>query len=217
LISGAFVALTLLSARRALVELVAFGMLAVPLAWGVLPSDAIRRRVSLAAVPLLLLHVPWAAHRHRLNARLVALPPDALAEAAEWLAQSSTPGDIVFHAHWDNFGPLFARNRVNEYIGGMDPIFQYAHDPGRYWEHFYLSGDLIQEYTCDAFPCYEGAATDAHTAIRDHFGARWVLVEPRRNPKLTVHLRRHSGFQLALETRHEVVFRVLDSPTRPPG
>ncbi len=208
LVSLAFGVLTVFSARRALVEFVAFGFLAVPLAWTALGSRS-RPWATLAVGALLMAHVPWGARRHSLNVELVARPPDAMAQAATWLAANSEPGDVVFHARWDSFGPLYARNRTNHYLGGMDPIFQYAHDAARYWEHFFLSGDLIAEYTCDAFPCYEGTATGTHEAIRDHFGATWVLVEPARNPKLTAFLQEDPGFELRFQTASERVFRVL--------
>lgn len=212
-----FLALTLVSARRALVEFVAFGFLAFPIAWRWMVPPPARRRVTLAALALLVVHLPWAARRHELNVTYVARPPDTLEDAALWLRANSSEGEVVFHAHWDNFGPLFARDDVNGFLGGMDPIFQYAHDPGRYWEHFFLAEDLIQDYTCDAFPCYEGTATDTYTAIRDHFNARWVLVEAVRNPKLTEHLLADERFVLAHETAHERIFRVLDPEAAPAG
>jgi hypothetical protein len=208
LVSLAFGALTVFSARRALVEFVAFGCLSVPLAWAALGQRS-RHRTALALSMLLVAHVPWAARRHMLNVDLVARPAHAMSDAANWLALNSEPGDVVFHARWDSFGPLFARNRMNYYLGGMDPIFQYAHDPGRYWEHFFLSADLVTEYTCDAFPCYEGKATGTHEAIRDHFGAAWALVEPARNPKLAQFLMEDPGFELRLQTASERIFRVL--------
>jgi hypothetical protein len=214
LISLTFLALTVVSARRALVEFVAFGFLAIPVAWTMLGPET-RRRAALALGMLLVVHVPWGARRHMLNAVYIAQPPDAMADVATWLARNSEPGDVVFHTHWDSFGPLFARNRTNRYLGGMDPIFQYAHDPGAYWEHFYLSGNHIAEYTCDAFPCYEGTATETHAAIRDNFGAEWLLLEPHRDPKLTEYVMNHPGFELRLQTRRERVFRVL--PTDAPA
>jgi len=158
---------------------------------------------------VLVTHLSWGAWRHRLNVELVAFPGDALEDVADFLARSSRPGDVVFHARWDNFAPLFARNRVNTYLGGMDPIFQYVHDPRSYWEYFYLSADVNTEWTCDAYPCPNGVATDTHTVIRDHFGARWVLVEPRRNPRLSLYLLEDPRYELAYETQREAVFEVL--------
>lgn len=220
LVGTAFLVLTVLSARRALVEWAAFGFLALPLVWGLAAPRPLMRRAAPYLTVLLAGHLIWGAQRHLLNARFVAFPADTMAEVASFLESAAQPGETVFHAHWDNFGPLFAHNRTQRYLGGMDPIFQFAHDPGLYWEHFFLSGDLVQEYTCDAWPCYDGTATDTWEAIRHHFESRWVVVEPARNPKLTRYLLDDVRFALALETQHEAVFRLLDpdptaSPTEP--
>lgn len=144
-----------------------------------------------------------------LNVDLVAFPPETMAGPAGYLARSAEPGDVVFHAKWDNFGPLFARNRESVYLGGMDPIFQLAHDARRYWEFFYLSTDVTTDYTCDAFPCVEGVATDTYRALREHFGARWVVVEPRRNPRLSLYLLEEPRYALRFETQREAVFEIL--------
>lgn len=208
LCSAAFLVLALLSSRRAQVEWVGFGALAVALLSPAVAGRA-RRWAALAGGALLLVHLPWAAYRHSLNARIVAFPPDLLSGAAAWLAAYSEPGDIVFHARWDNFGPLFARNRHNRYLSGMDPIFFHRHDERRYWEFFFLSADATTDYTCDAFPCAAGTATGTHEVLRDHFDARWVVVEPQRNPKLAAWLRSAEGFRLGVDTGREVVFEVV--------
>ncbi len=215
LVAAVFLAVSTLSARRALVEFTSFAFLLLPLAWTHGLGPAARRRLAPALGILLAVHLAWAAHRHELNVRLVAEPPDRMAEVAAFLAEHSAPGDVVFHGRWDNFGPLFARNRVNHYLGGMDPIFQYAHDQGRYWQYFFLSADATTEYTCDAFPCYEGEAIGTWPAIAGVFRARWVVVEPARNPKLTRFLEDADLFRVALRTRREVVFEVL-TPNYPP-
>jgi hypothetical protein len=212
LVSGTFLVLALFSARRALVEWVAFGCVALPLVWTCLAPrvDGRRRRAAGALAAVLLAgHLGWGAWRHHLNVDLVAFAPDTMEGPAAFLAESSAPGDVVFHAKWDNFGPLFARNRVNLYLGGMDPIFQFAHDPRRYWEFFYLSADATTEWTCDAYPCQLGSATDTHRALREHFGARWVVVEPARNPRLSLYLLGDPRFELRHETLREAVFEVL--------
>lgn len=216
LIAGAFLAVTAFSARRALVEFTAFAFLLLPLAWTHGLGPGVRRRLAPVLGILLAGHLAWVAQRHLVNARYVTEPPDRMAEVAAFLAEHSAPGDVVFHARWDNFGPLFAHNRVNRYLGGMDPIFQYAHDPGRYWQYFFLSADATTEYTCDAFPCYEGNATGTWPAIARVFGARWVVVEPARNPKLTRFLEEAELFRVALRTRREVVFEVLIPDYPPP-
>jgi hypothetical protein len=116
---------------------------------------------------------------------------------------------LVFHAKWDNFGPLFAHARSMRYLGGMDPIFQFAHSPELYWEFFWISTDVNVEWTCDAFPCLAGDATDTHRVLREHFGARWVVVEPGRNPRFSLYLLNDERYRLAHETLREAVFEVL--------
>jgi hypothetical protein len=218
LVSIAFLGLALVSARRAMVQWVAFGFLTLPLAWTLVDAklNGPTRRAVLGGLAIVVAgHLTWGAWRHRLNVDLVAFDGHSLAEPAAFLAANSAPGDIVFHARWDNFGPLLAHDRVNRYLGGMDPIFQFAHDPRAYWEFFYLSADVNTEWTCDAFPCAAGVATDTYLALRDHFDARWVLVEPRRNPRLTLFFLNDPRFRLALETQREAVFELLRNPPAP--
>ena len=213
LVSIAFLGLALISARRAMEQWVVFGFLTLPLAWSFIVAAEHKLRARPVLIALLAVHISWGGWRHMLNVDQVAFAGDSLAEAAVFLEANSAPGEVVFHARWDNFGPLFAHNRTNHYLGGMDPIFQFAHDPRSYWEYFYMSADINVEWTCDAFPCASGVATDSHRVIRDHFGARWVLVEPRRNPRLTLELLNDPRYDLALETQREAVFEVLPDTT----
>jgi hypothetical protein len=215
LVSAAFLLLALVSARRAMEYWVAFGALALPFLWNGVSPVLRRPPVRVAAALLVAVHLGWGAWRYALNVQLVASPPDTMAEVARFLEASSARDDIVFHAKWDNFGPLFAHNRSNRYLGGMDPIFQLAHDPRLYWEFFYLSTDVNVEWTCDAFPCSDGNATDTHVVLTDHFGARWVVVEPYRNPRFALYLLNDARYRLALETQREAVFEVLPRSEEP--
>ncbi len=218
-ISVVFLAVALLSARRGMEQWVGFGAVAVAVALAPSISTWCRDRSLTALIrsPRSLLiggaiavHLGWATHRHLLNVERVSFPSTTMKEVSDFLAAESRPGDVVFHARWDNFGPLFAFNRSNLYLGGMDPIFQFAHDPRAFWEFFYLSSDVNTEWTCDAFPCQDGVATDTHTALLQHFGARWIVVEPRRNPRLSLYLLGHDDFRLALETQKEALFEIID-------
>jgi hypothetical protein len=194
---------------------VAFGCLALPFLTRVLEPWLRARALRTALVVVLAAHVGWTGWRHWLNVEIVASPPDAMAEVASFLAGRSDPGDVVFHAKWDNFGPLFAHNRANRYLGGMDPIFQFAHDPRSYWEFFWISSDVNVEWTCDSFPCALGGTTETHRVLREHFGARWVVVEPWRNPRFSLYLLNDPRYRLALETQREAVFEVLQSGEEP--
>ena len=211
LISVVFLLLTVTSARRAIVQWVAFGFVALPILWTYVVSRLEKRAVRSLVTVIVMAHFAWGARRHMLNVHGVAFAAGTLSAVAEFLESSSEPGEVVFHARWDNFGPLFARNRTNLYLGGMDPIFQFAHNPRAYWEFFYLSADINTEWTCDAFPCASGVATDTHQVLREHFGARWVVVEPGRNPRLSLYFLNDPRFELALETQGEAVFEVLEN------
>lgn len=212
IVSTVFLVLALTTARRAMEQWVAFGFLLLPLLWSAVPRRAWRPGLRTAAVTVTAGYLAWGAWRHALNVEHVAFPSNSLREAAEFLEANSDSGDIVFHARWDNFGPLFAYDRTNRYLGGMDPIFLFAHDPASYWEFFYLSADASTEWTCDAYPCSEGAATDTYQVLTEHFGARWVVVEPFRNPLFSLYLLNDPRYELALETRHEAVFEIVPGP-----
>jgi hypothetical protein len=212
LVSGGFLLLTVLVAQRALAEWAAFGVVAVALVGTYLVGDQVARRRTVTVLTVATLVIsPWVFYWHRLNVRYNAAEPSYLGEVATWLADNSEPGDLVFHAHWDNFGPLFARNRINHYVGGMDPIFQYAHDPGLYWKYAYLSADLAAEWTCNEYPCRQGNAVDTYGSLLEDFDARWVLVEPERNAKLFYYFLSDARYEMGLLTDDEAVFRVLGS------
>ena len=210
-VSVVFLLLALVSARRAMEQWIGFGFLALPLLWaaGAVPA---RRWLQATAAILVAGHLSWSAYRHTLNLEFVAFPASTMRDVAAFLEAESRPDELVFHARWDNFGPLFARNRTNVYLGGMDPIFQYAHDPEAFWEFFYLSIDASTTLTCDAYPCPDGGALDTHLVLTEHFGARWVVVEPRRNPRFTLYLLNDDRYRLALETQREAVFEVMGRP-----
>ena len=228
LVSAAFLGLALLSARRALEQWVAFGFLALPLlglSWRASTSEdgdvahgddgilsGLRRRMTpvLAVLALFLgAHLLWFGQRHTLNKELVSFPAVTLEGVAEYLLEHGEQNDLVFHARWDNFGPLFAHNRQSRYLGGMDPIFQYAHDARSYWEFFFLSVDATTDWTCDAYPCAAGTATDTYRVLTEHFGARWVVVQPYRNPRFSLYLLNDERYEVAFESQTAALFRIL--------
>jgi hypothetical protein len=221
LLGAGFLALTGLVARRSLVQWAAFATvsLALTVTW-LTPARraAWASRTLLLAIPLLFAYSLW---RNALNDMYVAQPPDTLEEEAHWLAANSRPGDLVFNTHWDTFGPLFARDRVDHYVGGMDPIFQYARSPALYWEFHHLSTDEGAGATCPDPVCTRENARDTYTVLTRDFGARWVLVQPQRNPRLSEYLLHDARYRLAVESPGAAVFEILrDSvplPAASPG
>ena len=53
--------------------------------------------------------------------------------AAKWLAKNTREGAVVYHPVWSHFADLFFWNRHDRYLGGMDPMFQWAVSPENYW------------------------------------------------------------------------------------
>lgn len=213
-----FLVLTLVVARRSLVYWAAFAIPGLAFAaseFAKLPNrkPLVERALLVSAIPLF----AWGLQRNDLNARFIAIAPDRLAAEAAWLAEASDPGDLVFNTHWDAFGPLFARNRTNHYLGGMDPIFQFAADPRRYWLFHHLSTGVATSVTCPAADCTPDDVVDVWDAIRGEYDARWVLAERARDGRLIEYLDTDGRFRRVFEGRDGVVFEVAVSVGQTPG
>ena len=76
---------------------------------------------------------------------------------------------------------LFYWNQNNYYIGGMDPIFQYAYNPTLYWKFHYLSNDDVTKNTCGAIACTASMLENTHTVLVNDFKAKYIVLEKQRN------------------------------------
>ncbi|MEK7629654.1 MAG: hypothetical protein AAB394_04040 [Patescibacteria group bacterium] len=145
------------------------------------------------------------------------LPPqDMFKEPATWLKENTNFGDIIFNTRWDNFSFLFFWNQHNHYINGMDPIFEYTFNKNLYIEHYFLEIDKIllingEAYTCGSNPCQEGSVSTVYDSIKNHFNAKYIFVEPARNPKVYKFLDSDKRFDKVFDAKNglEVVFKVL--------
>jgi len=136
--------------------------------------------------------------------------------AADWLAENSAPGAIVFHAHWDLFPDLFFWNTKDYYIGGMDPIFQYAYSPSLYWKAHHLWSGQFSSYTCGTEACLPQMGEDTYTVLTRDFKASFLVLEKRRYPALYAYASSDPRFHLGFEDADVIVFR-LDSGRSLPG
>ena len=118
--------------------------------------------------------------------------------AAQWIAENSKPGDIVFNARWEYFPELFFWNAENVYVSGMDPIFQYTYDPDLYREGYDLLSDQKRQESLG----------DAYTTIKEKFKARFVVLAKPFDGILYFRLVRDSRFLLKLENDSSAVFEV---------
>jgi len=91
---------------------------------------------------------------------------DAGAEVRPALAaieRRSERGDVVWHASWDDFAPLFHFAPDLRYVAGMDPWWMVAHDPDDARAY-----DLAGRGALDEIELQE--------ALTERFGARFALI-----------------------------------------
>lgn len=93
------------------------------------------------------------------------VPPTRYQAVGAWLSSNAAPGDVVFHAAWDDFGPLWYHAPAQSYIVGLDPVFLYRHDPERYalWRHL-SKGER---------------SAPISGPLKNAFDARFVLIRPQ--------------------------------------
>ena len=209
LLSLIFFLMSLFIARRSYILWVAFGTLFIASAATFLfPKKSQQNSFLALAAIIFLLMVPYALFKNSLSMARNAAPPDYLREAAEWLRGHSDYGDIVFNTHWDNFSPLFFWNQANYYIGGMDPIFQYAYNPELYWKFHHISIDEYGDLTCGEIECRPDNLEDIYSVLKNNFQVKYVLAEKRRNPNFHRSLELDSRFEKQFDNGKEAVFWV---------
>jgi hypothetical protein len=133
---------------------------------------------------------------------------DYLKEPAIWLKENSNPGDIVFNVHWSNFSPLFFWNQKNYYVGGLDPIFQYAYNSSLYWKFHYLSADQVTKKTCGATACTVSMLEDTHEVLKRDFNAKYILLTKTQNPAVHQWLEGDRRFDKKFENGSEAVYLI---------
>ncbi|NJO54113.1 MAG: HyaD/HybD family hydrogenase maturation endopeptidase [Bacteroidales bacterium] len=60
--------------------------------------------------------------------------------------------------------------------------------------------DLLGRYPRRLALAVAGVATDTREALVEHFGTRWVVVEPSRNPRFALYLLNDPRYRLAFES-----------------
>ncbi|MBI2454192.1 MAG: hypothetical protein HYV54_01290 [Parcubacteria group bacterium] len=154
----------------------------------------------------LAIYTPW---RNSVSLEERAIPPDKFKEAALWLKENSQAGDIVFNVRWSDFPMLFYWNQKNYYIGGMDPIFQYAYDTKLYWRFHYLSADEVTKFTCPAPACTKEMLEDTYAVLKNDFKAKYVFLEKQRNPLVYYYLESTPNlYEKKIDTISEAVYEI---------
>jgi len=214
-----FAAMTFAVARRSNDFLVAFAAIFAGLA----ASSALAwlrdrlgfLRGGLLAVMAVSVVVAATRSVDRFRGYATAIPgSERLRDAAVWLRDHASEGDVVFNVHWDQFAPLFFWNPRCYYVTGNDPIFFYAFDPRLYGIAHQLESDALivdgsRGLVREAPPGESGDLEELHDALSKQFHAAWILVQKARTPHLAAFLSGTRGFGLAYETPGEFVFRIL--------
>ena len=187
-----------------------FGVLFIAGIYSFLPYKKFNKDLFSAVLLIgILAMAPVSLSKNAIAFSKNAMPPSNLKEAAEWLRDNSRRGDIVFNTHWDNFSPLFFWNQQNYYIGGMDPIFQYAYSPELYWEFHHISTDEYGDLTCDEISCDKSNVQDIYSVLKNDFRAKYVFVEKRRNPNFHRWLELEPRFEKQFDNGKEMIFLVI--------
>jgi hypothetical protein len=139
--------------------------------------------------------------------------PQKHRQAAEWLKDNAKPGEIVFHAAWDVFPYLFYWNPQNRYIGGMDPVFQYAYDPALYWKVHHIVTGQASSLTWGTREIYGSRAERIYDVLVRDFGASYVFLDSR-TPGFLRYISHDPRFVLSFHDRQSAIFRL--SPTGQP-
>jgi len=142
-----------------------------------------------------------------------AIYPYRFRAAAEWLRDHSRPGEIVFHVNVDVFPELFFWDKRNRYIGGMDPIFQYAYDPSRYWKARNLIVGDDPSHTWGTPQAGGAKPEDTYQVLRRDFSASYLFVEKNFTPWLYEYAYRDPRYSLCFDDFQAAVFWLVE-PTR---
>jgi len=179
-------------------------------------SRRARAQAAVALALVLALLAPLAAVRYLARVQ-GARPLVAFRGASSWLLANSRPGELVFHAWWDQFPHLFFWNPRNHYLGGMDPLFQYSYDESLFWKAHGLATDAQPQATCGKPACGAGEEEDTSLVLRRDFGASFVLVHRHQNPRLDAYLAAQREFRRVFDDGTDAVYRVQYDAGLAPG
>ena len=205
ILSALFFLLSVLFARRAFDFCSSFGTVLIALVF-----THFLFQVKWVRIGSLGLFVFLALYGVSLRDRVLAIGWDAdrLAGAAKWIEANSMPGDIVFNVRWEYFPELFFWNTKNYYTSGMDPIFQYAHEPELYIAGLSFAAPR-RSFLCATGDCAEETTSDPYQILKERFKARYVFLLKQADTNTYLYLLSDKRFSLKSEDYISAVFEVL--------
>ena len=114
-------------------------------------------------------------------------------DAAEWL-ESNTPKDSVIMLSWGEFPEFFFKNTHNRYLFGLNPVYAYGKDRGRYFQ--------LRSF-------FEGTAAKPQE-IAAAFGAEYaVLGKQQGGAAIQRLLQSGAKLRLAYENSEFIIFQIM--------
>ncbi len=171
LLSALFLGVFVLVTKRGVDQFAPFAVLTFALvagSWKVLPKTAPLLAVGACALSIYVYHGDKVRSVRPITRRFEG--------ASNWLARNTPEGAVVYHSVWSHFADLFFWNRRNRYLGGMDPMFQWAVSPSNYW----LTTPIHSKRYAGNVGPEDPARTQAkeiplYAAAPKYFGARYVM------------------------------------------
>lgn len=132
------------------------------------------------------------------SAVISSAPPDLYAEAAHWLAENSSPGDVVFQTDWDDFPYLFFHNTSNSYTIGLDTSFMQMYSAALYDEFVNISQGKIYQPSC---------------LIAANFEASYVFSD-LEHVAFFLQSQRDPGLEVVYRDHYAIIYQVSDDHCR---
>ncbi len=213
ILSLIFFAMTMLTARRAHDFWIIFGVMLSAFVFTELSkaykSESAKMAYGIVLGIALIFISIYTPYRTLATLKERGTPPEAFKKSSEWIKENSNPGDVVFNMHWSDFPMLFFWNDKNYYIGGMDPIFQYAFSESLYWKFHYISADEVTKKTCGAPACTAEMLEDTHAVLKNDFKAKYIIIEKERNPLFNLYLEGDKeNYEKKLDTFTDAVYLI---------
>lgn len=169
LLTAIFLGVFLVITKRGVDQVAPFAFLTFALlvtARASFPRGALAAALVACAVSL------WGYHRDMV--RHVEPLSHRLEGAGAYLASHVPENSVVYHTVWSDFGPLLFWNPRNRYVGGMDPIFQWAVSSENYWMCTPAHPERPPGTVGRAAPG-QGPDIPLWRALPEYFGTKWLV------------------------------------------
>ena len=172
------------------------------------PFSQMTRYAVAPLLAVLLVFMAWYSFHAYSILIQTAVYPERFRGAGEWLREHSRPGKVVFHADWDVFPELFFWNPKNYYIGGMDPIFQYAYNQDLYWKAQHISANQAAFSTWGTKEHDGAKQEETYTVLRRDFKASYIFLQEQRTPVLFRYLSGDARFIPRFDDGRVAIFEI---------